>query len=521
MKSKELEERTLREPVDRGVRLVALSLIDEAQQAAEKLIDHSKKLRDGDKEADEALHDFRVQVRRLRSWIRAFKPRLQADVSRKRRRQLSKVADSTRETRDATVHLEWLQSARPALTARQRLGQSWMHDRLEERRNDGIDDSISAANDFVSMAPKVTRSLQYYRTPVCDDDAGDRFGAIYSQRVLRQSKELRDSLAEVHSFTDVEQAHRARIAAKNLRYLLEPVARLVAGGDAVIESMKGMQDLLGDLHDVHVFGDELVAATEKSAGSRARRVSEVVLTEEQVDGEPDLVRTARARDPGPGLLGLARRLHERGMHAFEQVERQWLNNSGAEFFDHVRGFAARLADCASAGREIEHKYLLKGLPAATAEAPSVEIEQGYLPGKKVMERIRRVHFPDGGRKWYRAVKSGNGLERVELEEESDPELSRAMWALTQGRRLRKRRYSIHESDDLIWEVDEFLDRDLVLAEVEVPTTDTSFELPDWMRDLVDREVTDEPEYTNARLAESAAGNGTRKENGERSSNVGA
>ena len=521
MKSKELEERTLREPVDRGVRLVALSLIDEAQKAAEKLIDHSKELRDGDEEADEALHDFRVDVRRLRSWMRAFKPRLRADVSRKRRRRLSKIADDTRETRDATVHLEWLHSARPTLGARQRLGQSWMVDHVQEQRNEGIDDSISAANDFVSMAPKLTRRLQYYRTPVCDDDAGDRFGAIYSQRLLRLSKELRDSLAEVHSFTDVQQAHRARIAGKNLRYLLEPVAKVVTGGEAVIESLKGVQDLLGDLHDVHVFGDELVAATEKSAGSRARRVSEVVLAEDHVDGEEDRVKSARARDPGPGLLGLARLLNERGMHAFDQVERQWLNDSGAEFFDRVRDFAERLAACASAGTEIEHKYLLKGLPPAAAEAPSVEIEQGYLPGKKVMERIRRVHLPDGGRKWYRTVKSGNGLERVELEEESDPELSRAMWALTQGRRLRKRRYSIRESDDLIWEVDEFLDRDLVLAEIELPTRGTSFELPDWMRDLVDREVTDEPEYSNARLAESAGNNGARKENGERSSSVGA
>ena len=78
----------------------------------------------------------------------------------------------------------------------------------------------------------------------------------------------------------------------------------------------------------------------------------------------------------------------------------------------------------------------------------------------------------------------------------------AMWRLTEGRRLRKRRYSIRESDDLVWEVDEFLDRPLVLAEIELPTADTKFELPQWLRDVLDREVTDEPEYTNARLAQS-------------------
>src|SRR5712692_8797379 len=111
--------------------------------------------------------------------------------------------------------------------------------------------------------------------------------------------------------------------------------------------------------------------------------------------------------------------------------------------------------------EIEHKYLLKRLPMVTAEAPSVEIEQGYLPGEKLIERLRRIRFADGAEKWFRTVKAGTGLERVEIEEEADADLSRTMWQLTEGRRLRKRRYSIRESDDIVWEVDEFLDRELV------------------------------------------------------------
>jgi len=36
-------------------------------------------------------------------------------------------------------------------------------------------------------------------------------------------------------------------------------------------------------------------------------------------------------------------------------------------------------------------------------------------------------------------------------------------------------YSIRQSDDLVWEVDEFLDRELVLAEIELPTEDTVLE----------------------------------------------
>src|SRR5947209_17918526 len=108
MNERAADETILQQPFDRGVRLVALSLIDDAQKAADNLTEHAGDLRNGSAEGDEALHDFRVAVRRVRSWLGAFKPWLKNDVSRKKRRNLSRTAEATRETRDAAVHLEWL-----------------------------------------------------------------------------------------------------------------------------------------------------------------------------------------------------------------------------------------------------------------------------------------------------------------------------------------------------------------------------------------------------------------------------
>lgn len=500
MKSSAYDDMILGEPADRGVRLVALSLIADAEKACDKLMSVSKELQDGGTGGDEALHDFRVAVRRLRSWVRAFKPFLVDDVSRKWRRRFSKIADATRSSRDASVHLEWLRKERPALSARQRVGQAWLSERLVTERNDGTDGALAAAADLAKLIPKLTRRLSFYRAPVSEPERTPRFGSVFAESLRTQSEKLRRQLAAVHDFTDVNKAHRARITAKNLRYVVEPVANFVADGDAIIETLKKLQDSLGDLHDVHVFAEELVAATEEAAAARARRVSEVVLAEDSEESEDNRVRRARARDPGPGLLGLARHLHERGMESYAEVERDWLHDAGAEFFERVREFAGALEHHASLGREIEHKYLLTRLPAAAIGAPSVDIEQGYLPGEKLVERIRHVSLPAGAEKWFRTVKAGNGLVRIELEEEADVDLAHAMWRLTRSRRVRKRRYSIRESDDFIWEVDEFLDRELVLAEIEVPGEDTRFELPEWLQAVLDREVTGDPEYSNARLA---------------------
>jgi CYTH domain-containing protein len=248
---------------------------------------------------------------------------------------------------------------------------------------------------------------------------------------------------------------------------------------------------------VHVFSKEVVGAADEAAPLQARRESEIVLGVENGD---DRVRRARSRDPGPGLLRLARRLHERGTRAYADIDREWLNDAGASFFNRVRDFAAEITRSASPGTEIERKYLLERLPEKTLDAPSVEIEQGYLPGKKLIERIRRVQSPERPERWFRTVKIGSGIERLELEEEADADLCRVMWRLTKGRRVHKRRYSIRDIGDALWEVDEYLDRTLVVAEIELPWPDTVVELPPWLRAVMDREVTNEPEYANDHLA---------------------
>jgi CYTH domain-containing protein len=153
---------------------------------------------------------------------------------------------------------------------------------------------------------------------------------------------------------------------------------------------------------------------------------------------------------------------------------------------------------AAPGLEIERKYLLRELPPAAREGESLEIQQGYLPGTRLVERLREVRN-NGAVAWFRTVKSGTGLSRLELEEETTRDVFESVWPLTAGRRLLKRRWRV-PAGGLTWEIDQFLDRDLILAEVELPSTDTPVEPPDWLAPYIVRDVTLEPEYANVRLA---------------------
>ena len=57
--------------------------------------------------------------------------------------------------------------------------------------------------------------------------------------------------------------------------------------------------------------------------------------------------------------------------------------------------------------------------------------------------------------------------------------------------------------DQIWEIDQFLGIDLVLAEAELPSMETELVLPAWLQARVIREVTEEPAFRNFELARSS------------------
>ena len=150
-------------------------------------------------------------------------------------------------------------------------------------------------------------------------------------------------------------------------------------------------------------------------------------------------------------------------------------------------------------QEIERKYLLRSVPRGVASHPCIEIDQGYIPGKRVRERVRRIR--DGSSvRYVRTVKLGSGLQRFEFEDDTTEAFFSAVWPLTEGRRVRKRRYRV-PSDGAVWEVDEFLDRDdLVLAEIELTSVGQVVEMPPEIAAVLVRDVTDDPSFTNFELA---------------------
>lgn len=146
--------------------------------------------------------------------------------------------------------------------------------------------------------------------------------------------------------------------------------------------------------------------------------------------------------------------------------------------------------------EIERKFLLTETPEWLEDCNSNPIQQGYI----ALEADTEVRIRRHGGDHSLTIKRGRGLARTEVELGLDEARFEALWSLTEGRRVSKRRHLVPHGD-LNLEVDIY-DDDLAglrVAEVEFSSIETSerFAPPPWLG----LEVTDDDRYKNRSLAE--------------------
>src|SRR5881394_3315471 len=96
----------LTRPASEGIRLIALRRLEDVVHARAGL---------GDPDKTDALHDFRVAIRRLRSCVRTYRRQLDSSVNRTLRRRLQRFARAAGASRDLEVHIQWLSDQLPHL----------------------------------------------------------------------------------------------------------------------------------------------------------------------------------------------------------------------------------------------------------------------------------------------------------------------------------------------------------------------------------------------------------------------
>lgn len=292
----------LHQPAPVALRWLCESLLDQAGLACSRLRDT------GD---DEALHDLRVALRRLRSQLRAYAALLPAAGARKQRRRVRELAQATSEARDLEVQLAWLRRQRHTASGAAAREVDELTDQLARRLSRALSRArAEAADRLPPLSRKLSRRLLQDQAAAVAGPPGPRFFAAAAERIRAEAVTLAAEVSRIGSPLDEEQAHRARIVAKRLRYLVEPLraappdTALARRAEALVERIKELQDVLGDLHDAHVMGHLLEDALALAKG-----------------GPPANAGVAGAAGPEEGgLRWLDSRVVERRDHLFARFQ---------------------------------------------------------------------------------------------------------------------------------------------------------------------------------------------------------
>jgi CHAD domain-containing protein len=307
-------------------RLLALSYVDQIEGAQARLTD----ARDA-----EALHDFRVGLRRLRSCTRAYRSQLEGSVTKKMRRRLRKLTLATNAGRDTEVHLDWLRLQGDRVGAEDVQGLFWLIGRLEGRKGETIDPATAeVGRRFEKAATQFRRRLGTLRVEIGSGPEKRQltFGQATGELIQQQATQLGEALEQVHEAANFKEGHRARISIKRLRYLLEPVARRASRVRSLVTRLKEAQDVLGTMHDMHVLSEEIASSLATPSGSSQNRLS----------------------GSEHGLQTLERLAREQAAAAFESFDALWGGDRATRFLMRADEIGRSLRKGAAGAPEVPH-----------------------------------------------------------------------------------------------------------------------------------------------------------------------
>jgi CHAD domain-containing protein len=297
---------------EEAARRLALKAVA-AARAAERRLD--------DRADPEALHDFRVAVRRLRSLLRAYKPQLETAVRKKDRQTLRDIQRATGGGREAEVALEWLTKQRD-LSSEHLAGLNWLSATLMARKREcehALDGEVRA--EFRRTADRLEEKLAIMKseTNLLADGFETSFGRTLANLTEAHATDLLVQLSQIVRMDDVERLHEARILGKRLRYLLEPVRAYVDEAQPVVKRAKRLQDVLGDLNDVHVLMNEIDHAFDDSLKEKASRIKASLAR-----GDIDRARRDATMLEWAGLVELYSRLENERRTLIAKLRDKWL-----------------------------------------------------------------------------------------------------------------------------------------------------------------------------------------------------
>jgi CHAD domain-containing protein len=274
---------------------------------------------------NEALHDFRVSVRRLRSFLKSYENYMKD--AEKHRESFSDVMTLTNTGRDNEVHSAWLNARQKKADEVEQQGIRYMQEHLS--RSDGVNiEKVKKqfANATKKLEKAFAKNLKEKKS----------FENLTAKVIQRYSGHLEKRLAKIEKPENDKALHVARIMAKKLRYTLELLE--TSATKPLIKDLKGLQDITGELHDLQLLETKVqeFLDAETASWSQSFRENAKTLSHNELGELPALQNSY-------GLAAVQRRLEEEKTALANELQQKWLGENSREFFQKVIALADELA----------------------------------------------------------------------------------------------------------------------------------------------------------------------------------
>ncbi len=227
----------LHKPADQVACLIVLDIRKDMQKARRIWLNQIENPNENVQQDSEALHDLRVEIRRLRVWL--LQAHYQIRTKSKAREQLKQWSHDSNTGRDLEVMLGLLQQANAEIDLS--LPDIALPENALIRENKKLEALIS--QHVLALKPR----------PRAERDKQSTFATWLADRLSNELEKTLPLLKE-----DIETLHKARIHIKHMRYLIEPIASCgLDTAQTALTQLKEMQTRLGNLHDLFVLRQRL------------------------------------------------------------------------------------------------------------------------------------------------------------------------------------------------------------------------------------------------------------------------
>ncbi len=438
------------QPLEEAVRRVLLDGLD----ALETVLDHGEE-RGGRLEA----------LRRLSVWMDAFRRPLGPAGRGEHRKAIRRLIAQWEDREAYAQALDVLETAPTHFSPRKRrsLEQATKSLRLAfESEEDPT--ALALDGDTRALLKRLRRQARRWEADLLHAADAEGLGPRLAQLIEEAGDQLAARLDEARDRPRVEVAAAVDAGLNRLDALVRPAAEHVP-------AVEGLTEVLADLRS-------LLAPW--LARVRSSSFLEHIVTLDEA--RPTVSLSVAGKTALQAFIEVCARGAE---DAGVKFAASWTDMRTQELRARIADVVAPLTD-RPLPEATERIYPLKRMPRLPESFAMCEIHEAWIDGETIHEHIRSEKEADGPRRFLRRWVLGSGLHADAVEEEIPEALFRTLWNYVGAARVKRRCYKVEEGA-LTWEIDEYLDRPLILARVLLPPGVEDPRLPPWLESHLDRE----------------------------------